>query len=1009
MFILSSIIKALKSFNVINKINETDTNSCIDAISYCTKKSEYCTETVHRAASATAPSTQSGWYTIIYDRSMRKLQKFLQKGNMVINLCNYRYCPSVDMKPMDHSKCFPPRQMDSSKKCWTCAEQNATIYTVMTGRDTQHRWRQIGCINFTLTLFERRNGILWIDTFSNPKKVQLFENIPFKKSNLLFGNFSCYLANIGEKGDPSNHESLDRQKMPEPKAVNEALNFMVDAKIQSTTRSSSEGSNQKSEASQSLRNSPRPSASSVDTTTIDKTTLEDTESSNSPSNVQLAKTYNIVDAQKLVHAMTQESNSSNYARSYQHSSESCHSKALELVELVCDSPNTSDEGLQMLLKSSHISLAASLKDLKVLFPSLQNEFQHQIYANKNWGTFSNGFDLISSKLGAKQSENYLIFFSWIILLGLINVHNKSYKTVTLLLLCFYAISLQFFGAFFGEHEEDLNVGMASLFWLTTSQTGNFIFIWVLISKYATFSIFINILHFCIYLLITFLVNRLSGNVELGMNYFGESLSIRWSMHGASCREFLGLMTGWSTGKEMRIGMNQSLVGFITSAMSWWILLCVLFVNTSSTTVIIVITKKSAEQTCSFIATATCTFFGRKNNYTKLILCVAFFISQRAEDRQWYTGSVCTTTYNTFLPTLPIMMRETQPSTKYAELVSLTETGDRAWIEHLDLPFLDPTYLWISKLTPFLKNPLEDKLNPIKKSKKSCCLNELAWAMLHGAHTCGELIKLENFYPCQSGGCLNKYGIITTQPKSSHKRFIHVKGLILHLQSSPKMFFSDSTPKVCGYTDIKQTLHNNSFVEEVCLYEDLLSVYWTTCNPCSLSHNPSGSAGGEAALQACAGLPISFASDTGGSIRTLAAFSGVFGDKPTPNIVSNHGADMQEQNYPVMESMQALGPMSCHVQDISSILQVLCGDNAHLPPLDADVFLTKCRFFYLMSHVDDGAVSPVEPMVWHATQRVVDYLEYNFGVIVKPLHIPELVDILSLHTEEMSRLSPNNSL
>jgi len=353
-----------------------------------------------------------------------------------------------------------------------------------------------------------------------------------------------------------------------------------------------------------------------------------------------------------------------------------------------------------------------------------------------------------------------------------------------------------------------------------------------------------------------------------------------------------------------------------------------------------------------------------------------------------------------------MMRETQPSTKYAELVSLTETGDRAWIEHLDLPFLDPTYLWISKLTPFLKNPLEDKLNPIKKSKKSCCLNELAWARLHGAHTCGEL---ENFYPCQSGGCLNKYGIITTQPKSSHKRFIHVNGLILHLQSSPKMLFSDSTPKVCGYTDIKQTLHNNSFVEEVRLYEDLLSVYWTTCNPCSLSHNPSGSAGGEAALQACAGLPISFASDTGGSIRTLAAFSGVFGDKPTPNIVSNHGADMQEQNYPVMESMQALGPMGCHVQDISSILQVLCGDNAHLPPLDADVFLTKCRFFYLMSHVDDGAVSPVEPMVWHATQRVVDYLEYNFGVIVKPLHIPELVDILSLHTEEKSRLSPNNFL
>ena len=229
---------------------------------------------------------------------------------------------------------------------------------------------------------------------------------------------------------------------------------------------------------------------------------------------------------------------------------------LERVELLCDSPN-------ILFNSLQVSLAASHKDLKVLVPSLQNEFKHHIYANKNWETSSNNFNFISGKLGAKQSEiqcTYPLFFPWIILLGLINVHKKSYETVTLLFFCFHAIFLHFSGMVLGEHEEVLNVGIAPFLWLTTSQAGNFIFIWVLKSKYATFSMFIYILLYCIYLLLlAFLVTKLSGNFELEMNnYYHESL---------------GLMANWSTRKESNIRINQNLVGFITSPMAWWIILC----------------------------------------------------------------------------------------------------------------------------------------------------------------------------------------------------------------------------------------------------------------------------------------------------------------------------------------------------------------------------------------------------------------------------------------------------
>ena len=50
------------------------------------------------------------------------------------------------------------------------------------------------------------------------------------------------------------------------------------------------------------------------------------------------------------------------------------------------------------------------------------------------------------------------------------------------------------------------------------------------------------------------------------------------------------------------------------------------------------------------------------------------------------------------------------------------------------------------------------------------------------------------------------------------------------------------------------------------------------------------AGGEAALQASAGTIISLGSDTGGSVRTPAAFCGVFGHKPTNQTVSISGTD-----------------------------------------------------------------------------------------------------------------------
>lgn len=58
------------------------------------------------------------------------------------------------------------------------------------------------------------------------------------------------------------------------------------------------------------------------------------------------------------------------------------------------------------------------------------------------------------------------------------------------------------------------------------------------------------------------------------------------------------------------------------------------------------------------------------------------------------------------------------------------------------------------------------------------------------------------------------------------------------------------------------------------------VFGPTRNPWNLEHSPGGSSGGAAALVASGVVPVAGASDGGGSIRIPAAFSGLFGLKPT---------------------------------------------------------------------------------------------------------------------------------
>ncbi len=105
-------------------------------------------------------------------------------------------------------------------------------------------------------------------------------------------------------------------------------------------------------------------------------------------------------------------------------------------------------------------------------------------------------------------------------------------------------------------------------------------------------------------------------------------------------------------------------------------------------------------------------------------------------------------------------------------------------------------------------------------------------------------------------------------------------------------------------------------------------YGTTNNPWDLRRTPGGSSGGSAASLAAGIGYLSVGSDIGGSIREPASFCGIFGHKPTLDIVSDIGHEPGGVRVsPGFSTLLAVcGPLARDADDLITAMKILAGPN-----------------------------------------------------------------------------------
>ena len=106
------------------------------------------------------------------------------------------------------------------------------------------------------------------------------------------------------------------------------------------------------------------------------------------------------------------------------------------------------------------------------------------------------------------------------------------------------------------------------------------------------------------------------------------------------------------------------------------------------------------------------------------------------------------------------------------------------------------------------------------------------------------------------------------------------------------------------------------------FQSYNEIYGVTNNPWDRTRSPGGSSGGAAAALAAGLTSLEVGSDIGGSIRNPAHYSGVFGHKPTFDIVASERLALPPSVAGI--DLAVAGPLARSAEDLDATLRLLIG-------------------------------------------------------------------------------------
>ena len=167
------------------------------------------------------------------------------------------------------------------------------------------------------------------------------------------------------------------------------------------------------------------------------------------------------------------------------------------------------------------------------------------------------------------------------------------------------------------------------------------------------------------------------------------------------------------------------------------------------------------------------------------------------------------------------------------------------------------------------------------------------------------------------------------------------------------------------------------------YETENLLYGQTRNPWDLERTPGGSSGGESAAIAAGMSAAGLGSDSGGSVRVPAHFTGICSLKPTPGRIPGRG-HLPPCVGP-FSTLGAIGPMARTMADVELMFRTLSGrDDAD--PASPPVVLRKPSLGELRSHrigfFEDDGLTPVTAETRSAVRAAAAALR-DAGFVVEP--------------------------